>query len=92
MTNTNGQYTATVYTRPGCMKCKQTIRAITRMGIPVTVAQLDESPHALDVMITNGWTTLPLVEVTDPAGEVMHWSDMSTSNLDALKYLTKAAA
>ena len=92
MTTINDQYTATVYTRPGCMKCRATIRAINRMGIPVTVAQLDESPQALDVMITNGWTTLPLVEVVAPDGEIFRWADMRKDDIDALAYLVKENA
>lgn len=92
MTTINDQYTATVYTRPGCMKCRATIRAISRMGIPVTVAQLDESPQAIKTMQANGWQTLPLVEVTAPDGEVMRWADMRKDDIDALAYLVKENA
>ena len=92
MTTIHGQYAATVYTRPGCMKCRATIRAISRMGIPVTVEQLDESPQAIKTMQTNGWQTLPLVEVTAPDGEIFRWADMRKDNIDALAYLVKENA
>ncbi|MGV3071499.1 glutaredoxin domain-containing protein [Corynebacterium phoceense] len=88
MTN---QYTATVYTRPGCMKCRATIRAISRMGIPVTVAPIDDDQRALGIMADHGWAELPLVEVHGP-GETFTWAGMNSSNLRALEYLMKEAA
>ncbi|MFS0077757.1 glutaredoxin domain-containing protein [Corynebacterium striatum] len=45
-------YQAFVYSRPGCMKCRATTRALTNMGVDVTVLQLDEHPfkRALPVL------------------------------------------
>lgn len=78
MTATNDQYTATVYTRPGCIKCRATKRALENMGVEVTMA-------------TNGWAELPLVEVHGP-DETFTWAGMKSDNLRALEYLVKEAA
>lgn len=82
-------YSATVYSRPGCMKCRATARKITKLGVPVEVLQLDDHPDKQDLMRAEGWSSLPLVEVVTPEGETCRWSDMSTDDLDALAYVVK---
>lgn len=88
----NNQYEATVYTRPGCMKCHATIRALQKIGISVTVEQLEDNPKAIETMQTNGWQTLPLVEVVASDGEIFRWADMRKDDIDALAYLAKENA
>lgn len=82
-------YTATVYSRPNCMNCRVTARALTSMGIPTTTVQIDEYPFKLELMEAEGWKALPLVEVATPEGETLRWSGMSDKDLSALKYLIK---
>ena len=72
------------------MKCRATMKAISSMGIPVEEKQLDDFPEKQDLMLENKWFELPLVEVQLP-DELVRWAGMSTENLDALKYLSKAA-
>ncbi len=79
-------FSAVVYSRPGCMKCRATEKALTKMGVPVTSPQIDEHQEKVDLMKREGWLELPLVEVSTPDG-VVRWAGMSAENLNALKYL-----
>ena len=85
-------YQAFVYSRPGCMKCRATARALTNMGVDVTVLQLDEHPFKRELMENHGWQELPLVELHGPNGDVMRWAGMSSRDLAAAKYLTRESA
>lgn len=85
-------YQAFVYSRPGCMKCRATARALTNMGVDVTVRQLDEHPFKRELMENHGWQELPLVELHGPNGDVMRWAGMSSRDLAAAKYLTRESA
>ncbi|MFR9681596.1 glutaredoxin domain-containing protein [Corynebacterium striatum] len=89
MTN---QYEATVYTRPGCMKCRATELALIKMGVPVTTTRIDNDARALGIMADHGWQELPLVELHGPDGDVMRWAGMSSRDLAAAKYLTRESA
>lgn len=79
---------ATVYSRPGCMKCRATYRKIQAMGIPVAMKPLDDHPDRIDLMHSQGWMELPLVEVIVD-GEEFTWAGMSQENLDALDYVVR---
>lgn len=79
-------YSAVVYSRPGCMKCRATQKALVKMGVPVEVPQIDEHLDKVELMQEEGWLELPLVEVTMPEG-LVRWAGMSAENLNALKYL-----
>ncbi|AKF28214.1 hypothetical protein YH66_11995 [[Brevibacterium] flavum] len=84
------KFSAVVYSRPRCMKCRATMKALIAMGVPVKELQLDDFPEKQELMRQEGWLELPLVEVQLP-DELVRWAGMSTENLDALKYLSKAA-
>ncbi|WP_268988732.1 glutaredoxin domain-containing protein [Corynebacterium glutamicum] len=75
-----------MYSRPGCMKCRATCKALTKMGVEVMSPQIDEHPEKVELMRSEGWLELPLVEVSTPDG-VVRWAGMATENLNALKYL-----
>ena len=79
-------FSAVVYTRPGCMKCRATRKAFERMGVEVTSPQIDEHPDKVEFMRSEGWLELPLVEVTMPEG-LVRWAGMSEANLNAMKYI-----
>lgn len=91
MTNHPSDITATVYSRPGCVKCRATHRKLKSMGIPVDIVQIDDHPEKIAYMKFQGWAELPLVQIRVPReGEVHYWAGMSQDNLDALDYLTRA--
>ena len=81
-------YQAVVYTRPGCMKCRATKRALERMGVEVTMSPIDDDERALGIMADHGWAELPLVEVHGP-DETFTWAGMSSDNIRALEYLVE---
>lgn len=82
-------YRAAVYTRPGCMKCRATRRALERMGVEVTMSPIDDDERALGVMAKEGWQELPLVEVTTPEGETLRWAGLPVGALEAMQWLVK---
>lgn len=86
----NTGYRATVYTKPGCGKCTATKIKIDRMGVPVDLQQIAEHPDKMQLMRDEGWSALPLVEVTTPGGETLRWNDLDIHHLDALNYLVNA--
>lgn len=77
---------ATIYTRPGCVKCRQTARKLTQLGIPVIEEQIDAPEHAEKIaeMRANGEAELPLVEATI-GGENVRWTGFSAQLFDELK-------
>lgn len=81
-------YAATVYDRPGCMRCRATERAIRKMGVPIATKRIDEDQDAIYTMAAHGWKELPLVKVEADDGEVFYWAGMSSGDLSALKWLT----
>lgn len=83
-------YHATVYSRPGCQKCKYTERKLDKIGVAVDTVMIDDHPDKITLMQKHGWSALPLVELTAPNGEVMRWHDLSTADLDATKALVQA--
>lgn len=84
------KFSAVVYSRPRCMKCRATMKAISSMGIPVEEKQLDDFPEKQDLMLENKWFELPLVEVQLP-DELVRWAGFSESSLNALRYLVRSA-
>ena len=82
-------YEAIIYSRPGCMRCRQTARAFARMGIEFQEKTIDDHHEALEVMAQEGWQELPLVEVTTPEGETLRWAGLPVRDLEAMQWLVK---
>lgn len=59
----------TVYTKPACMQCNATRRALDSRGVPYEVVDLAADPAALDRVKELGYLQAPVV-VTDTC----HWS------------------
>lgn len=85
------KFSAVVYSRPRCMKCRATMKALIAMGVPVKELQLDDFPEKQELMLENKWFELPLVEVQLP-DELVRWAGMSSDDLDSLRYLVRSAA
>lgn len=83
--------TITVYTGPGCHRCHATLRQAERRGMPVTVVDTATDTAAGDRLRSSGFSELPVVEVTDAAGEVLEsWSGYRHDLID--KYAAVLAA
>lgn len=79
---------ATVYTSPGCSKCRATSMMLRKMGVEVTDALIEGYPDKYAYMRDNS-LSLPLVEVIMPDRSMVTWNDMSMDDIDALRYLMK---
>lgn len=85
------KFSAVVYSRPRCMKCRATMKALIAMGVAVKELQLDDFPEKQELMVENKWFELPLVEVQLP-DELVRWAGFSESSLNALRHLVRSAA
>ncbi|MCD7101817.1 glutaredoxin-like protein NrdH [Pseudoclavibacter sp. 13-3] len=69
----------TVYSKPACVQCNATYRALDKRGIDYTVVDITEDAAALAQVKELGYMQAPVV-VTD-AG---HWSGFRPDKIDAL--------
>lgn len=75
--------TITVYTKPACVQCNATYRALDKAGIEYDVIDITENAQARDYVMSLGYLQAPVVV----AGE-NHWSGFRP---DEIKKLTTAA-
>lgn len=73
----------TVYTKPACVQCNATYRALDKAGIEYAVIDITEDARARDYVMSLGYLQAPVVV----AGE-NHWSGFRP---DEIKKLTTAA-
>ncbi|MER5838176.1 glutaredoxin-like protein NrdH [Rhodococcus qingshengii] len=73
----------TVYTKPACVQCNATYRALDKAGIEYDVIDITEDAQARDYVMSLGYLQAPVVV----AGE-NHWSGFRP---DEISKLTPAA-
>ncbi len=61
--------TVTVYSKPACVQCNATTRALERQGITYTLVDISEDAEAYDLVTGLGYRQVPVVI----AGE-QHWA------------------
>ncbi|WP_067826669.1 redoxin NrdH [Nocardia inohanensis] len=71
--------TITVYTKPACVQCNATYRALDKAGVAYEVIDISESPEARDYVMALGYLQAPVVV----AGED-HWSGFRPDRIKAL--------
>ena len=69
----------TVYTKPACVQCTATYRALDSKGIEYEVLDLSEDPAALEQVKALGYLQAPVV-ITDED----HWSGFRPDKIDEL--------
>lgn len=74
----------TVYTKPACVQCNATYRALDKQGLDYEVVDITENEDARDYVMALGHLQAPIVV----AGED-HWSGFRP---DRIKALAMAAA
>lgn len=75
----------TVYGRPGCHSCRATRRILARQGTPFQYIDLAENPEHMPVIRELGYASLPVVTITNDAGEIVeHWSDFRADRIKLL--------
>jgi len=71
--------TITVYSKPSCVQCTATYRALDGAGIEYTIVDLAETPDAMQFVKDLGYMQAPVI-VTDTE----HWSGFRPDKLSAL--------
>ena len=71
--------TVTVYTKPACVQCNATYKALDKQGIDYHVVDITEEPDARDYVMALGYLQAPVV-VTESG----HWSGFRPDRLNAL--------
>ena len=59
----------TVYTKPSCVQCNATYRALDAQGIEYEIHDLSEDPTALEQVKALGYMQAPVVDTDED-----HWS------------------
>ncbi|MGV9717560.1 glutaredoxin domain-containing protein, partial [Rhodococcus pyridinivorans] len=70
----------TVYTKPACVQCTATYRALDKAGIEYDVVDISENPEARDYVMALGYLQAPVV-VAEPHPQRV-WR--SVGSLDSL--------
>lgn len=74
-----------VYSKPSCVQCTATYRALDSKGIPYRVVDLSENLDALEYVKDFGYGSAPVVVVDDQD----HWAGFRPDHIDRLaKILT----
>lgn len=68
-----------VYTKPACVQCTATYRALDKAGLDYIVVDITEDPDARDRIMAMGYLQAPVVV----AGEE-HWSGFRPDRVKAL--------
>ncbi|WP_402377955.1 glutaredoxin-like protein NrdH [Isoptericola rhizosphaerae] len=68
-----------VFSKPACVQCNATYRALEKKGIDYTVVDLSQDAAALDEVRALGYMQAPVVVVGDS-----HWSGFRPDKLAAL--------
>lgn len=59
----------TVYTKPGCVQCNATFRALDKAGVDYRSVDVSQDPESLEHIKQLGYMQAPVVETNDD-----HWS------------------
>lgn len=71
--------TITVYSKPACVQCTATYRALDRLGVAFDIVDISEDAEALDRVRNLGYMQAPVVI----AGE-RHWAGFRPDMISAL--------
>jgi glutaredoxin-like protein NrdH len=72
----------TVYTKPACVQCNATYRALDRAGISYESVDVTASPEALEYVQDLGYSQAPVVVVN--ADDENHWSGFRPDKIGQL--------
>ena len=71
--------TITVYTKPACVQCNATYKALDKQGLEYYIVDITEVPEARDYVMALGYLQAPVV-VAD--GE--HWAGFRPDQIKAI--------
>ncbi|MBJ2122351.1 MULTISPECIES: glutaredoxin-like protein NrdH [Arthrobacter] len=75
--------TVTVYTKPACVQCNATYRALDKKGITYQSVDISQDPAALERLRSMGYMQAPVV-ITDKD----HWSGFRPDKINELAELS----
>jgi len=75
----------TIYTKPDCVQCHATCRALTRHGISYQVVDLLADRQALDHVKSLGYQLVPVVQTATE-----HWSGFRPDKINQLTNMAMA--
>ncbi|MDM2175292.1 glutaredoxin-like protein NrdH [Mycobacteroides abscessus] len=75
----------TVYTKPGCIQCEATKKALKKNGVPYTIRDVTVDAAARDAVMKLGYSAAPVVVTAE--GD--HWAGFRP---DRLKAIARVAA
>ena len=70
----------TVYTKPACVQCNATYRALDKAGIEYSVIDITEDAEARDYVMALGYLQAPVVVAGDD-----HWSGFRPDRIKSLR-------
>ena len=73
------EHTITVYTKPACVQCNATYKALDKQGLEYTVIDISEDSTARDYVMGLGYLQAPVVVVDDE-----HFSGFRPDRIKAL--------
>ncbi|WP_167477170.1 redoxin NrdH [Nocardia arthritidis] len=71
--------TITVYTKPACVQCNATYKALDKVGVDYQVIDISENDEARDYVMALGYLQAPVVVAGDD-----HWSGFRPDRIKAL--------
>jgi glutaredoxin-like protein NrdH len=71
--------TITVYTKPACVQCNMTSKALDKQGLAYDVVDISEDAEARDYVMAMGYLQAPVVVA---GGD--HWSGFRPDRINAL--------
>jgi glutaredoxin-like protein NrdH len=77
----------TVYTKPACVQCNATYKALDKLGIEYNVVDITLDPEARDYVMALGYLQAPVVVAGDA-----HWSGFRPDKIKALAGAVSATA
>lgn len=77
----------TVYSKPACVQCDATYRALDKKNIDYTVVDITVDAEALEMIRDLGYLQAPVV-IADEA----HWSGFRPDQINAISEVHKKAA
>lgn len=77
----------TVYTKPACVQCNATYRALDKRGLSYQSVDISQDPEALERVRALGYMQAPVVVTDDD-----HWSGFNPDKISALAEVRAAEA
>ncbi|WP_454299827.1 glutaredoxin-like protein NrdH [Salana multivorans] len=79
--------TITVFSKPNCVQCSATYRALDKHGLTYTVVDLSEDAEALDTVKALGYQQAPVVFANGD-----HWAGFRPDKIKSFVAVAEAAA